>query len=88
MKTPEADDLRFAAEWLRMYDDSHDGGAQSAVAEAVAKWLDAQADAKELRAAAAEHGIPVSRLRSKLAQLSGASSGSPGQTTGTDRLPG
>lgn len=63
MKTPAADDLRFAAEWLRAYDDAHDGGEQSAIAEAVAKWLDAQADAADERAAAREHGVGVDRLR-------------------------
>lgn len=66
--SPEPDDMRFAAEWLRQYDDSHDGGKQSAVAAAVARWLDEQADAKELRAAAREHGVPVGRLRTALAK--------------------
>lgn len=66
MKTPAADDLRFAAEWLRQYDDSHDGGEQSRTAERVAEWLDAQADAKELRAVAREHGVPTGGLRAKL----------------------
>jgi len=66
MKTPEADDLRFAAEWLRQYDDTHDGGKQTAIAAKVAEWLDAQADAKELRATAREHGLPTAKLRSKL----------------------
>lgn len=66
MKTPQADDLRFAAEWLRAYDDSHDGGEQSTIANKVAEWLDAQADAKDLREAAFEHGVPVGKLRAKL----------------------
>lgn len=66
MKTPVADDLRFAAEWLRMYDDSHDGGAQSAVAEEVATWLEEQADLKQLRDVARENGVPVEKLRKKL----------------------
>lgn len=66
MKTPAPDDLRFAAEWLRCYDDSHDGGDQSAIAAKVAAWLDAQAGAKELRAAAAENLIPVAKLREML----------------------
>ncbi len=68
-RTPGPDDLRFAAEWLRAYDDSHDGGEQTAIAEAVAEWLDAQADAKELRATAAEHKVPVGKLREKLAAI-------------------
>lgn len=66
MNTPEADDLRFAAEWLRQYDDEHDGGEQTAIAAKVAEWLDAQADAKELRATAREHGLPTAKLRAKL----------------------
>lgn len=67
MKAPSADDLRFAAEWLRAYDDEHEGGEQMAIAAAVADWLDAQADSKELRAAAREHGVPVAGLRNRLA---------------------
>ena len=66
MKTPETDDLRFAAEWLRQYDDTHDGGDQTAIAVMVAEWLDAQAYAKELRATAREHGVPAAKLRAKL----------------------
>lgn len=66
--TPNPDALRFAAEWLRQYDDSHDGGEQTALAEVVAEWLDAQAEAKELRDAAREHGIPVGALRKSLAK--------------------
>lgn len=69
--TPRGEDLRFAAEWLRQYDDSHDGGEQTAIAESIAEWLDAQADAQELRAAAREHGVPVRKLRSALANSSG-----------------
>ena len=69
MKTPNADDLRFAAEWLRQYDDSHDGGEQSTIAELVAKWLDDQAAAKDLREAASKHGVPVGKLRAKLAEI-------------------
>lgn len=64
---PDPDDLRFAAEWLRAYDDSHDGGEQTAKAESVAEWLDSQADAMELREAARKHGVPVARLRRYLA---------------------
>ncbi|TXH00078.1 MAG: hypothetical protein E6R08_01175 [Nevskiaceae bacterium] len=67
MPTPAPDDLRFAAEWLRAYDDEHDGGEQTAIAERVAAWLDAQADAKELRDAAREHGVPVGGLRKRIA---------------------
>lgn len=71
-QTPDPDALRFAAEWLRAYDDSHDGGEQSAIAESVAGWLDAQADAKELRDTAREHQVPVRKLRAKLASMAKA----------------
>ena len=67
-KPPTPDDLRFAAEWLRQYDDSHEGGEQTAIAAKVAAWLDAQASSIELRATAREHGVPVMRLRSALAK--------------------
>lgn len=68
---PNADDLRFAAEWLRQYDDSHDGGQQSAIAEAVADWLDEQAAAKALREVAKANGVPVGKLRAKLKAIQG-----------------
>lgn len=71
--TPEPDALRFAAEWLRSYDDTHDGGEQTAIAESVAEWLDAQADAKELRDVAKSYGVPVGGLRAKLAKATGGS---------------
>jgi hypothetical protein len=63
MKTPDPDSMRFAAEWLREYDDEHEGGTDSARAASVADWLDAQADANELRSAAREQGIPTKKLR-------------------------
>lgn len=72
MSTPAPDDLRFAAEWLRQYDDSHEGGAQTRTAEAVAAWLDAQANENELRAAARKAGVPVAGLRRKLAEMEAA----------------
>jgi hypothetical protein len=66
MKSPRPDDLRLAAEWLRQYDDEHDGGQDSLRARRVADWLDEQASAKELREAAAEARIPVDLLRRAL----------------------
>ncbi len=64
--TPSPDAMRFAAEWLRQYDDTHDGGQQTAEAGRVAEWLDAQADAKEIRDLAKQHGVPTGKLRAKL----------------------
>lgn len=68
MKTPDPDALRFAAEWLRQYDDTHDGGGDTSRAAAVADWLDAQANAAEFRSAAREHGVPVGKLRQAVAK--------------------
>jgi hypothetical protein len=70
--TPGPDALRFAAEWLRQYDDSHDGGTQTATAASVAEWLDAQADAKEIRDLARQHGVPAGKLRAKLSAIAKA----------------
>ena len=66
------DDLRFAAEWLRQYDDEHDGGGDTKRCAAVADWLDAQADDQELRAAARQAGVPVKRLRAAIAKATGS----------------
>lgn len=68
MATPSTDDLRFAAEWLRQYDDTHDDGKLTAVAELVAAWLDEQANMKQLRDIAREHKLPVDKLRAKVKQ--------------------
>lgn len=65
MPAPTPDALRLAAEWLRQYDDEHDGGADTARCAAVADWLDAQANAAELRSVAREHGVSVGKLRAK-----------------------
>jgi hypothetical protein len=55
--------MLLAAAWLRQYDDGHEGGADTIRCAAVADWLEAQADAKELRRVAREIGVPVSSLR-------------------------
>lgn len=68
MKSPNTDAMRFAAEWLRAYDDSHDGGEQTKIACSVAEWLDEQANMKELRDIARTAGVPVRKLRRKLNQ--------------------
>jgi response regulator of citrate/malate metabolism len=65
MKTPEPDALRFAAEWLRQYDDTHDGGDDTRRALAVAAWLDQQADAATFRAVAREVGVSAKTVRRK-----------------------
>lgn len=76
MKTPDPDALRFAAEWLRQYEDTHDD-LDTKRAVAVADWLEAQADAAELRRAARECGVPTRKLRQALAKQRRASSSRP-----------
>lgn len=68
MKTPDPKALRFAAEWLRHFDDTHDGGNDKATAAAVAEWLESQATAAEFRAVARKNGLPVSKLRQSVAK--------------------
>ena len=63
--TPSAEDLRTAAIWL----DANEGDVdERGPMVRVARWLEEQADAKELREAAKEHGVPVSKLRAALAK--------------------
>lgn len=66
MKTPSADALRFAAEWLRQYDDEHEGGADTARAADVADWLDAQAEAADIRSVARQCGVPTKAVRERV----------------------
>jgi GNAT superfamily N-acetyltransferase len=68
---PDSDALRFAAEWLRQYDDTHDGGADTARAAAVADWLDEQANAADVREAARKHGVPTKLMRKAIAKAAG-----------------
>lgn len=68
MKTPDADDLRLAAEWLDAYESVEDGiSAPDALAmRKVIEWLLSQAEAQELRKACREAGIPVQPPRKTL----------------------
>ena len=66
MKTPPADDLRLAAEWLRQFEGTQEGDADVARAAAVAEWLDEQAQAKDVREVSRESGIPASRVRASM----------------------
>lgn len=65
MKMPSPEALRFAAEWLRQYDDTHDGGHDTKRAECVAAWLDQQADAACFRAVAKEVGVSTRVVRKR-----------------------
>ena len=68
-KTPDSDALRTAAEWLRQYDDTHDGGEQTRALAAVAEWLDDMATAADFREVARAHGVPVAALRRKVSEM-------------------
>ncbi len=65
MSRPSADALRFAAEWLRAYDEQT---SEAAVAAEVAEWLDAQADAADVRNAARNYGVTVQQIRAAIAR--------------------
>lgn len=63
--TPSANDLRAAALWL----DHNEGDARErAPMERVARWLEQQADAKDLRGLAKENGVPVGSVRRAMAR--------------------
>lgn len=71
MTKPSPEDLRAAALWL----DSNEGDADERdPLLRVAHWLDAQAEAQELREAAREAGVPVAQLRKRLTAASPAKS--------------
>ena len=67
MHRPPPEALRTAAEWLSCAEDDIEADCA-----AVAKWLDDQAAAAEIRAAARQHGIPTALLRRRLAGMNGA----------------
>lgn len=66
MKTPTAEQMTAAAEWLRI-NEGEEGEAEAC--EAVADWLDQQAEAKTLRLIAREHGVPVAAVRKRLSHF-------------------
>lgn len=59
MKTPSADDMHTAAQWL----DIQEGAEDAEACLRVRAWLLQQADAAELRAACREAGVPVAQAR-------------------------
>lgn len=65
MKTPTPDEMRLAADWLEA-NDGLEGEAERC--KTVAAWLNAQADAQEMRAQCRAAGVPVAKLRAKLRQ--------------------
>ena len=60
-----AEDLRRAALWLEANEGDDD---ERSPLLRVAQWLEHQADGKELRDAAREHGLPVGKLRAAMAK--------------------
>lgn len=65
MKRPTYDELLLAAEWL---DINEGDGGEMYTCRAVAKWLREVADDAVLRSEAKQAGIPVARLRRKMAE--------------------
>ncbi len=62
MKTPSADDLWLAANWLEVYEGAEDAEA----CLRVSKWLRAKADAAELRQTARAAGVRMAQVRAAL----------------------
>lgn len=58
-KTPSANDMYLAANWLDVYEDAEDKEACQRVRE----WLLIQADAAEFREACREAGVSVAQAR-------------------------
>ena len=64
MKPPPPDSLCLAADWLESND-----GEESATLHPVAAWLRAKADAAQLAAACRANGLPVAKVRARLAGI-------------------
>lgn len=62
-KTPSADDMHLAAEWLGIYEGAEDAEACKRVAE----WLRHQSDLMEFRNACREAGVTVPQARAAIA---------------------
>jgi len=65
---PTDDEIATAIEWLRVYDGEGEDGSNEADCKAVADWLERELYEHVLRRKAREAGVPVDRLRSRLAQ--------------------
>ena len=66
IKTPTPEILRFAADWLRRYDEKKHGYRKRNDAVVVASWLDDQADKKELHDMAVKCGLSVKKIRTPI----------------------
>lgn len=69
-KSPSADDLAFAADWLDAYEAAPGDEDNGERAERLAGWLRQKADAAFLREAAREARIPVRALRAAIKKKS------------------
>lgn len=73
MSAPSASAMRFAAEWLEMYEADTD--EEAADIKAVADWLIARADAKDtsatIKKVAKDRGLPVSFVRKAVKKMEG-----------------
>ena len=66
MARPTQDQMDTAAEWLRI-NEGDEGEAEAC--EAVADWLEQQAEAQMMREMAREQGVRVSDLRARLSHF-------------------
>ena len=67
---PDDDDFALAAEWLRNYETE----PQRSRCLVVADWLESFAHEAMLKREARKQGVPIARLRRKLAEISKAGS--------------
>lgn len=65
MKRPSYDELLLAADWL---DENEGDGGEAYSCKAVAKWLREVAEDRLIRSEARQAGVPVARLRRKIAE--------------------
>lgn len=66
MKTPSADDLHIAAQWLDVYEGAEDAEA----CQRVRVWLLKKADEAEMRESCKQAGVKVSDLKMALRKQS------------------
>lgn len=63
MKKPPPEQFDIAIHWL---ENNEGDGSEGEACKAVAAWLDAQEDARQMRNLARSHGVPVKALREHL----------------------
>lgn len=65
--TPQPDQMRLAAMWLR-HNEADPGTEERDSCQAVAAWLEGQADARDLRETCRAAGVPVAKVRKRIGQ--------------------